>query len=50
MVQLIGRGNEALGFRVVMGIFGIVGCLCFFLPFALVRENNLQENAKHATL
>ena len=50
MVQLIGRGNEALGFRVVMGIFGIVGCLCFFLTFALVRENNLQENGKQATL
>ena len=43
LVQLAGRGNEALGFRVVMGIFGIIGCLCFFLTFALVRENNLQE-------
>ena len=50
LVQLAGRGNEALGFRVVMGIFGIIGCLCFFLTFALVRENNLQESTKQATL
>ena len=50
LVQLAGHGNEALGFRVVMGIFGVVGCLCFFLTFALVRENNLQESEKQATL
>lgn len=50
LVKLIGQGNEALGFRFVMGIFGVVGCICFFLTFALVRENNLQENVKSATL
>lgn len=50
LVHLIGQGNEALGYRVVMGIFGVVGCICFFLTFALVRETNLQENAKSATL
>lgn len=50
MVNLIGKGNEVLGFRVVMGIFGIVGCICFFLTFALVREENLQTTDKNATL
>lgn len=50
MVNLIGKGNEVLGFRVVMGIFGIVGCICFFLTFALVREENLQNTDKNATL
>lgn len=50
LVQMIGKGNEALGFRVVMGIFGVIGCLCFFLTFALVRENNLQENTHQATI
>lgn len=50
MVQVVGKGNEALGFRIVMGIFGIVGCLCFFLTFALVRENNLPKEEKKATL
>ncbi len=50
LVELIGRGNEGLGFRVVMGIFGVVGCICFFLTFALVRETNLQESEKSATL
>lgn len=50
LVNLIGQGNEVLGFRVVMGIFGVVGCLCFFLTFALVRENNLHESEKSATI
>ena len=35
LVQVTGRGNEALGFRIVMGMFGIVGCVCFFLTFSL---------------
>ena len=50
LVKLAGHGNEALGFRVVMGIFGIVGCLCFFLTFVLVKETNLQESKKSASL
>ncbi len=50
LVELTGRGNEGLGFRVVMGVFGIVGCICFFLTFLLVRETNLQESEKSATL
>lgn len=50
MVNLIGKGNEALGFRVVMGVFGVIGCICFFLTFALVRETNLQESQKSASL
>lgn len=50
MVKLFGNGNEALGFRVVMGIFGVIGCLCFLLTFALVRENNLNQTEKSATL
>lgn len=50
MVEMAGNGNEALGFRVVMGIFGVIGCFCFFLTFALVRETNLQESAKSASL
>lgn len=50
LVEVTGRGQEALGFRIVMGMFGVVGCVCFFLTFFLVRENNLQENVKSATL
>lgn len=50
MVELVGKGNEALGFRVVMGVFGVIGCICFFLTFALVRENNSPENVKSASL
>ena len=30
LVDKFGNGNEALGFRIVMMIFGVVGCLVFF--------------------
>lgn len=43
LVNFVGQGSEALGFRLVMGIFGIVGCLCFFLTFLLVKEENLSN-------
>ena len=56
LVKMVGNGNEAVGFRVVMGIFGVAGCVCFLLTFALVRENNLSpvsythldKNVSHA--
>ena len=50
LVKMVGNGNEAVGFRVVMGIFGVAGCVCFLLTFALVRENNLSQTEKSATL
>lgn len=50
MVGLIGKGNEALGFRVVMGVFGVIGCVCFFLTFLLVRENNLSDRTDSSSL
>lgn len=50
LVHLVGKGNEALGFRFVMGMFGIIGSICFFLTFALVRETNLQEQTKSVSL
>ena len=33
-----------------MGVFGLIGCISFFLCFALVRENNLPEEEKKTTL
>lgn len=50
LVKMVGNGNEAVGFRGVMGIFGVAGCVCFLLTFALVRENNLSQTEKSATL
>lgn len=50
LVQMIGNGNEALGFRLVMGLFGCIGCLCFIMTFFMVREVNLTETEKTATL
>lgn len=39
MVDRFGSGNEALGFRIVMMIFGVVGCLIFFFCFFNTKEH-----------
>lgn len=49
IVNYVGQGNEVLGFRVVMGVFGVVGTLCFFVTFAFVDENNLQDDGKNVS-
>ncbi len=38
MVDRFGNGNEAVGFRIVMMIFGIAGCLVFFFCFFNTKE------------
>ena len=38
LVDKFGNGNEALGFRIVMIIFGVIGCLVFFFCFANTKE------------
>lgn len=38
LVAFFGGGNEARGFRIVMSIFGIVGCLVFFFCFFNTKE------------
>lgn len=49
LVDRLGNGNEALGFRIVMIIFGIAGCAMFFFTFATVREK-VTTTATKATL
>ncbi|WP_394525977.1 glycoside-pentoside-hexuronide (GPH):cation symporter [Lacrimispora sp. JR3] len=38
LVDQLGGENEALGFRIVMTIFGIIGCLVFFFCFFNTKE------------
>lgn len=46
MVDRFGNGNEALGFRIVMMIFGLVGCLVFFFCFFNTKERVQSHTAK----
>lgn len=46
LVDHFGQGNQALGFRIVMIIFGVIGCLVFFFTFANVRERKLATAPK----
>ncbi len=38
LVDKFGNGNEALGFRIVMIIFGVIGCAVFFFCFCNTKE------------
>ncbi len=49
LVDKLGNGNEALGFRAVMIIFGFIGCFIFFFTFANVKERVIT-NVKTASL
>lgn len=46
LVDKLGNGNEALGFRIVMMLFGIVGCLVFFFCFFNTKERVQIVNEK----
>ena len=44
LVAFFGNGNERIGFKIVMGIFGIIGCLLFFFTFFSVRELPMRSS------
>jgi GPH family glycoside/pentoside/hexuronide:cation symporter len=50
LVDTLGNGNDSLGFRLVMLIFGIVSTLIFFFTFFNVREINPAKAEKKASL
>lgn len=45
-VDKFGNGNEALGFRIVMIIFGVIGCLVFFFCFFNTKERVMVQAEK----
>lgn len=50
LVEFFGGSNEALGFRLVMILFGVIGCIMFFVTFGCVRERETAESKKSVTL
>ena len=46
LVDKFGNGNEALGFRIVMMIFGVIGCLVFFFCFFNTKERVVIKQEK----
>ena len=46
LVDKFGNGNEALGFRIVMILFGVIGCLVFFFCFFNTREKITVQTEK----
>ncbi|WP_396140071.1 glycoside-pentoside-hexuronide (GPH):cation symporter [Enterococcus canintestini] len=43
LVNLFGGNNQALGFKKVMFMFGLIGCILFFITFLSVREIRVEE-------
>lgn len=50
LVGVLGKGDESLGFRLVMLVFGIIGSLIFFFTFFSVREINTPKEEKKTSL
>lgn len=46
LVDSFGQGDQALGFRYVMLLFGVISTLIFFFTFFSVRENEVKVNKK----
>lgn len=44
LVHLFGQGDQSTGFKIVMAIFGVIGCALFFFTFANVREIASPQN------
>ena len=38
MIDFFGKGNPASGYKIVMTIFGVIGCLIFFFTFFNTKE------------
>lgn len=46
LVNSLGHGNQIVGFKLVMAIFGIIGCGLFFFTFLNVREIPVASTEK----
>lgn len=46
LVSFFGQGDESAGFKVVMGIFGVISCILFFFTFFNIREVVNVSNEK----
>lgn len=49
LVAFFGKGNQALGFRSTMLLFGIISCIVFFISFFNTRET-VQVTTEKVTL
>lgn len=50
LVDTLGKGNDGLGFRIVMLIFGIISVMIFLFTFFNVKEVNQTKGDSHTNL
>lgn len=48
IILMVGKGDQALGFRMVMSVFAVAGVICFIITFLTTRERVVvaQEESK----
>lgn len=46
LVNIFGKGNQEVGFKLVMALFGVIGCGFFFVTFFNVREVTTTSQEK----
>ena len=44
LVELLGKEDEALGFQLTMGLFGMISILCFYICYKTTRERITAQN------
>ncbi len=50
LVSLFGGGNQALGFPITMGVFGILACFLFYITFSTTKERVVVPAAQQSSL
>lgn len=50
MIDYFGKGNPAVGYKIVMTIFGVVGCLIFFFMFFNTKERVSEIPQEHVSI
>ncbi|MGD8781347.1 MAG: MFS transporter [Ignavibacteria bacterium] len=50
LVEFFGGGNQAAGFPMTMGVYGILACILFYITFATTRERVIVSAAQKSSL
>lgn len=50
MIDYFGQGNPSTGYRIVMTIFGIIGCLVFFFMFFNTKERVVEATKEKVSV
>ncbi|GAB3071240.1 glycoside-pentoside-hexuronide (GPH):cation symporter [Salinicoccus sesuvii] len=50
LVAYLGGGDDERGFMLTMAVFGVIGCILFFIAFKNTRERNYYDSKEDVTV